>query len=161
MSAIPYKADGRDGARSRPLRRIWFSTPCVRSRAATAGVDIIAGAANHLFEFDTSVSDIPEALLRSFSRQRTISAERLAAYRRGTQRPVGIALEDCGDGVGSVSPSNAIFPVSISYSTQPNAQTSRAFVHRLSARLLGTHVAGRADHEPGSGAARSRRCARV
>ena len=48
----------------------------------------------------------------------------------------------------TVSPAKACAPVSISYSTQPNAQMSRSLVHRLAAGLLRAHVRGGAENDP-------------
>ena len=47
------------------------------------------------------------------------------------------------------SPLNARWPVSISNSTTPNAQMSARLSTLLPARLLGSHVRGRAENHPG------------
>ena len=52
----------------------------------------------------------------------------------GSPRKIAASVSDTS------SPSNARRPVSISYSTQPNAQMSDALVDRLPFRLLGAHV---------------------
>ena len=50
----------------------------------------------------------------------------------------------------TVPPSNARRPVSISKNTHPNAQTSERRSTDVSTRLLGAHVCGRAEDDPGA-----------
>ena len=74
-----------------------------------------------------------------------VGARARAAASAGSRAPVRLALDHRASTSETSSPSNARVPVSISYSTQPNAQMSAALVDRLAARLLRAHVGGGAE----------------
>ena len=77
----------------------------------------------------------------SFCKQRCNSTRTRAWRRRGKQRPIRVRAKHRRQRVRHRSHrETAIFPVSISYSTQPNAQMSARRSTGLALRLLRRHV---------------------
>jgi hypothetical protein len=94
---IPYQADGRDGEkRSRHSCESRSPSPRVRLRGGNFGSDLIVVAANQVFELDTSISDIAEALSRIFLEAASNQLPNCSWRIGGEQRPVGLAVQDRG-----------------------------------------------------------------
>ena len=70
---------------------------------------------------------------------------------RGERRPVGLDLQHVASVSLTSSPSNGRLPVSISYSTQPNAQMSLRLSTGSALRLLRRHIRRRAEHHANTG----------
>ena len=81
----------------------------------------------------------------SFSRQRRSSRESGGGRSHGQRLHLGSSFSTFASVIETSSPSNARRPVSISYSTTPNAQMSARRSTGLAARLLRRHVGGRAE----------------
>ena len=82
------------------------------------------------------------------ARHRRVPRPRMEAPRGGQRFQSGSPLQHRRERVDTVSPSNARRPVSISNSTQPNAQMS-ARLSTVSPGLLGRHVRRGAENDPG------------
>ena len=85
--------------------------------------------------------------LRSFARQRSSTRRTLAGRFGGNAVQSGSRLRIVAIVSETVAPANACSPVTISYSTQPNAPYVRALVDGLPPRLLGAHIRWRAEHQ--------------
>ncbi len=86
----------------------------------------------------------------------TVRRSGSASTRAAPSNPVRSSAR-CASVSETSSPPNARVPVSISYSTQPNAQMSARLSTGLPARLLRAHVGGGAENHAGPRSSRGRR----
>ena len=119
-----------------------------RGGAATPRGGIIGRAAEQVLDLKSRLANVTQPCLGILFRQRVSNRRRAKVSARARRVHSGSFIITAASVMEMSSPSNARRPVSISNSTTPNAQMSARLSTGLPARLLRTHVRGRAEDHP-------------